>query len=83
MRPAPRTCDGVLPTLQAAAQELLVLRGNYYLTIIVVMALGGLAGTAIGALYGFAGHEQGWWGVGLLLGIIYGTLGGFALADRA
>ena len=59
-----------------------MLRTNYYLTVLVLMVLGALVGTALGALYGWAGHEIGWWGVGLLLGLIYGTIGGFALAER-
>ncbi len=56
--------------------------GRYWLTIVVVMLIGGLVGTGIGAVYGYAGHEVGWWGVGALLGLIYGTIGGFALADK-
>jgi hypothetical protein len=55
---------------------------RYYLTILVVMMIGALSGTVLGALYGWAGHEIGWWLVGLVLGLIYGTIGGFALADR-
>lgn len=60
-----------------------MLAGRYWLTILMITIAGGLLGTLIGAAYGYAGHEPGWWGVGLLLGLIYGTIGGFSAADRA
>ena len=56
---------------------------RYYRTIFIFMVLGGLIGMVTGAVFGWVGHEVGWWGVGLLLGLIYGTLSGFALADQA
>lgn len=59
-----------------------MLRANYYGTILVFMVLGALIGAVVGAVFGFLGHEVGWWGVGLLLGLIYGTIGGFSAADR-
>ena len=59
-----------------------MLRAGYYRTILIFTVLGGLVGTVIGAVFGWAGNEIGWWGVGLLLGLIYGTISGFALADR-
>lgn len=57
--------------------------GRYYLTILAMMVIGAVGGTLIGALYGWAGHEVGWWLVGLVLGLIYGVIGGFAMADPA
>lgn len=57
--------------------------GNYYATILLYMVLGAFVGTLLGALYGWLGHEVGWWGIGLLLGLIYGTLRGFAVADAS
>ena len=57
-------------------------RGGYYGTILIVMVLGALVGTLAFALFGYLGHEVGWWGVGLLLGLIYGAIAGFAVADR-
>lgn len=59
-----------------------MLRGHYYLTILALMVIGGVVGTVLGAAFGYLGHEVGWWGVGLLLGLLYGTIVGFALADR-
>jgi hypothetical protein len=55
---------------------------GYYGTVAVIMVIGALIGTGIGALWGFLGHEIGWWGVGLLLGLIYGTIAGVSMADR-
>jgi len=60
-----------------------MLRGHYFLTVFVLMVLGGVIGTLLGALYGWAGQEAGWWGVGLLLGLFYGTIGGVAVAERS
>lgn len=60
-----------------------MLAGRYFLTILVVTIIGGLVGALIGAVYGYGGQEPGWWAVGALLGLFYGTIGGFSLADRA
>lgn len=60
-----------------------MLRGNYFLTIFVSMLAGGLTGTVVGAIFGYAGNEVGFWGVGLLLGLLYGTIIGFAAAEPA
>ena len=59
-----------------------MLRAGYYGIILIFAVIGALVGTLIGAAFGWAGHEVGWWGVGLLLGLIYGTIAGFAVADR-
>jgi hypothetical protein len=59
-----------------------MLKGNYYLTILVYMLVGGFVGTVIGAVFGYAGHEVGWWGVGLLLGLLYGTITGCSVTDQ-
>ena len=56
--------------------------GGYYPTILVFMVIGALAGTVLGAIGGWLAHDVGWWGVGLLLGLLYGTVVGFARADR-
>jgi hypothetical protein len=60
-----------------------MLRGNYYLTILAYMLVAGLVGTGVAAVLGYAGHEVGWWGVGLLLGLLYGAVVGFSAADKA
>lgn len=60
-----------------------MLNARYVLTILVVMALGGVAGLLVGAIWGYAGREAGWWLAGLMLGLLYGVIGGFALAERA
>ena len=57
-------------------------RAGYFGTILLYAVLGALLGLAIFAAFGWLGKEVGWWGVGLLLGLIYGTLAGFAAADR-
>ncbi len=57
--------------------------GNYFLTILIYTVIGALVGTVIGAAFGWLGKEVGWWGVGLLLGLIYGAIVGFAAADRS
>ena len=51
-------------------------------TVLLCGVLGALAGLVIFAAFGWLGKEVGWWGVGLLLGLIYGTLVGFSVADR-
>ena len=40
-------------------------------------------GALLGALYGFAINEIGWWGAGLLLGLIIGPIVGLSVAERA
>ena len=57
-------------------------RTGYFSTILLYAVLGAVVGLAIFAVFGWLGREVGWWGVGLLLGLIYGTLAGFAVADR-
>lgn len=56
---------------------------GYYSTVLVFMILGAVVGTIIGTAFGWLGKEVGWWGVGLILGLIYGTITGVSVADRA
>ena len=55
---------------------------GYFGTVLLCAVLGALAGLVIFAAFGWLGKEVGWWGIGLLLGLIYGTLVGFSVADR-
>ncbi|MFN8556971.1 MAG: hypothetical protein U0531_06335 [Dehalococcoidia bacterium] len=60
-----------------------MLLNGYYRVMLVMMVLGGLAGALLLGAVGWVVQQPGWWGVGLLLGLFYGTIGGFALADRS
>jgi len=47
------------------------------------MILMGIAGALLGAVWGFFAQEVGWWGAGMLLGLVLGIAGGLAVAERA
>lgn len=57
------------------------MRRTYYFTVLVATLAGGVIGSLIGALFGYVGNEVGWWGVGMLLGLFYGVIAGFSLAE--
>lgn len=59
------------------------MRTNYVMTMLIFTVAGAVIGTIVGAIFGYAGNEVGFWGVGLLLGIMYGTLVGFSRAEPA
>ena len=44
---------------------------------------GGVVGALVGEIWGFAAQEIGWWGAGMLLGLVIGIIAGVAVAERA
>jgi hypothetical protein len=44
--------------------------------------IGGVLGALVGAVWGFAAQEIGWWGAGMILGLFLGIVGGVAVAER-
>ena len=42
----------------------------------------GLVGAIVGLVWGFFAQEAGWWGAGMLLGLILGIFGGVAVSER-
>jgi hypothetical protein len=41
------------------------------------------AGALLGTIWGYFAQEQGWWGAGMLLGLILGVFAGVVVAERA
>jgi hypothetical protein len=79
----PRTLINEAAAGSVAAREVGGVLSNYVVTMLVSTVAGALIGAIVGAIFGYAGNEVGFWGVGLLLGMMYGTLVGFSLAEPA
>ena len=43
---------------------------------------GGLIGALLGVIWGFGAQETGWWGAGMILGLVIGIVAGVAVAER-
>ena len=42
-----------------------------------------VAGALLGEVWGYFAQEEGWWGAGMLLGLVLGIVAGVAVAERA
>ena len=51
--------------------------------IVGTMLAAAILGALLGAIWGFFAQESGWWGAGMLLGLVLGIIGGVAVAERA
>jgi F0F1-type ATP synthase assembly protein I len=51
--------------------------------VIGTMLAAGVLGIVVGAIWGFFAQETGWWGAGMLLGLILGIVFGVSVAERA
>ena len=56
---------------------------NRAIYIIGTMLAAALVGALLGAAWGFFAQEEGWWGAGMLLGLVLGIVGGVSVAERA
>ena len=45
--------------------------------------VGGVLGALVGVIWGFGAQETGWWGAGMILGLVIGIIAGVAVAERA
>ena len=51
--------------------------------VVGTMLAAGILGALLGVIWGFFAQESGWWGAGMLLGLVLGIVGGVAVAERA
>jgi len=55
---------------------------NRAVYIVGTMLAAAVIGALLGAVWGLFAQEEGWWGAGVILGLVLGIIGGVAVAER-